>query len=185
MSGEVTVDSEDRDMEFVREGTNVDDYHMPFLHGVSLIHKIREVQALIGFSRLKPVDSDTKPDSKQMVSIKEPNTDWYPAYQVRGEGIFVEFDRDMIERWRKRNPVMQERAELISENWKKSFFGSQRPRNITSKFLLLHTLAHLLIKQLSFECGYSVAALKERIYCSEEAEGREMAGRGWGFLDWT
>lgn len=47
---------------------------------------------------------------------------------------------------------------------------------ITPKFFLLHTLSHLLIKQLSFECGYSIASLSERIYCAEEAEGKSMAG---------
>lgn len=41
---------------------------------------------------------------------------------------------------------------------------------------MLHTLSHLLIKQLSFECGYSVASLCERIYCAEASEGKEMAG---------
>ena len=35
---------------------------------------------------------------------------------------------------------------------------------------------HLLIKQLSFECGYSIASLKERIYCCEESEGKDMSG---------
>jgi hypothetical protein len=41
---------------------------------------------------------------------------------------------------------------------------------------MLHTLSHLLIKQLSFECGYSVASLSERIYCAEESEGKQMSG---------
>jgi len=45
---------------------------------------------------------------------------------------------------------------------------------ITPRFLLLHTLAHLLIKQLEMEAGYPAASLKERIYC---ATGRKpMAG---------
>ena len=41
---------------------------------------------------------------------------------------------------------------------------------------MLHTLSHLLITQLSFECGYSIASLSERLYCSEEMDGKEMAG---------
>lgn len=41
---------------------------------------------------------------------------------------------------------------------------------------MLHTLSHLLISQLSFECGYSIASLSERLYCSEEADGKKMAG---------
>jgi hypothetical protein len=41
---------------------------------------------------------------------------------------------------------------------------------------MLHSLSHLLIKQLSFECGYSVASLSERIYCAENNDGKQMAG---------
>ena len=47
---------------------------------------------------------------------------------------------------------------------------------ITPKFLLLHTISHLLIKQLSFECGYSIANLSERLYCADESDGKQMAG---------
>ena len=41
---------------------------------------------------------------------------------------------------------------------------------------MLHTLSHLLISQLSFACGYSIASLSERIYCSEKVDGRTMSG---------
>lgn len=41
---------------------------------------------------------------------------------------------------------------------------------------MLHTISHLLITQLSFECGYSIASLSERLYCSELSDGKEMAG---------
>ena len=65
---------------------------------------------------------------------------------------------------------------ILQENYNNSFLGSQHPRRITGKFLLLHTMSHLLIKQLSFECGYNISSLKERIYCGEASEGKEMAG---------
>ena len=50
-----------------------------------------------------------------------------------------------------------------------------RVRNVTPTFLLLHTFAHLLINQLTLECGYSTAALRERLYVSDSAEA-PMAG---------
>jgi len=46
----------------------------------------------------------------------------------------------------------------------------KEPRDIPSKFFALHTLAHLLIRSLSFECGYSAASIQERIYCSDSEE---------------
>ena len=176
ISGETVLESEDYG-EFLREGVNIEEYNLPFLKSISLIHKVREVQALIGFTRLKPVDSTDEPNSKGViVPVKEPSTNWYPAYDVRGEGIFIEFDGAAIDRWRSENIAVAERVETLNENYKKSFIGQNHPREITSKFLLLHTISHLLIKQLSFECGYGIASLKERIYCSEAADGKEMAG---------
>jgi len=41
--------------------------------------------------------------------------------------------------------------------------------------LLLHTLAHLLINRLTFECGYASASLRERLYVSN-SEISPMAG---------
>lgn len=72
--------------------------------------------------------------------------------------------------------VLERRMEILNENYRRLFIGGNKPRKITGKFLLLHTISHLLIKQLSFECGYSIASLKERIYCSDESDGKVMAG---------
>ncbi len=40
--------------------------------------------------------------------------------------------------------------------------------------LLLHTLSHLLIRQVSLECGYSSASLRERLYIGQP--GARTAG---------
>lgn len=176
LSGRIVVNSEDYG-DFQRESTTVGDYHLPFIKQISLIHKIREVQALIGFTRQKPAErSANSPKAENVVPIKEAKTKWYPAYQVRGEGIFIEFDSDAITHWCNTTPEVQRRVSILNEKYAESFIGSNNPRIISAKFLLLHTISHLLIKQLSFECGYSIASLKERIYCSEEHEGKEMAG---------
>ncbi len=176
ITGESEVEAEAYG-DFVRESVNMDEYALPCLKSISLIHKVREVQALIGFTRLRPIDSSDEPEAQGViVPVKEPTTNWYPAYDVRGEGIFIEFDSSAIDKWRNQNRALAERIELLNENYKKSFIGQNHPREITSKFLLLHTISHLLIKQLSFECGYGIASLKERIYCSEAADGKEMSG---------
>lgn len=175
LNGSISLSSEDYG-DFMLENTAIEDYKIPFIKKVSLIHKIREVQALTGFTRLTPAEKD--PESKvptNLVNIKEPQTDWYPAYQVRGEGIFIEFDQNAIDDWRRDNEDLKKRVSVINENYANSYFGKNNPRVITDKYLLLHTISHLLIKQLSFECGYSIASLKERIYCSEPEEGKEMA----------
>lgn len=169
--------TQDLDDGFVRESTDISKYGLPFLRGVSLIHKIRAVEALTGFSRLNPERySGEENTSQSFVNIKQPETDWYPACEAFGEGIFIEFDPEAINRWRNGNAEINRRVDILNENYAKSYIGQSRPRTISSKFLLLHTISHLIIKQLSFECGYGIASLKERLYCAEEAEGKDMAG---------
>ncbi|MCR3922071.1 MAG: DUF1998 domain-containing protein, partial [Firmicutes bacterium] len=172
LSGEICTPS-DSLSDFSREGMNIDDYNLPYIKNISLIDKVRVVNALIGFSRKNPVMNKT---DEGFVHIKESETRWYPAYEVRGEGIFLEFKQDDIEDWIWNNPAVVERAKRINENYAASFIGQNHPRTIMPKFVMLHMLSHLLIKQLSFECGYSIASLCERIYCAEEIDGKQMAG---------
>ena len=47
---------------------------------------------------------------------------------------------------------------------------------LSSKYVLLHTISHLLIRQLSFEAGYSEASLRERIYCNSPENLNKMQG---------
>lgn len=159
--------------DFSRESMHVDEYGLPHIKGISLVDKVRVVHALTGFSRLEPVISK---DDRGYVDVKKPETNWYPAYEVRGEGIFIEFRQDDIEKWIANNPEVSERAKRLNENYANSFIGKNHPRNITPKFIMLHTLSHLLISQLSFECGYSIASLSERLYCAEQEDGKQMAG---------
>lgn len=176
LGGYVSLASE-RGGDFLREPMDVEQYHLPYIKQISLIHKVREVQALTGFSRVDPAyDSELADKQGRLVSIKEKKTNWYPAYEVRGEGIFIEFDSDAINQWRTQNSELNRRVGILNKSYRESYIGSHNPRSIEGKFLLLHTISHLLIKQLSFECGYSIASLKERIYCANESDGKEMSG---------
>lgn len=172
LSGEI-VSPEAGLGDFVREEIDISEYGIPHVKAVSLIDKVRVVNALIGFSRITPVVSSK---DRGFVSVKEPNTKWYPACEVRGEGIFIEFNDSDIEKWIRSNPEVVERTRMIQGNYDNSFIGKNHPRKITPKFVMLHTLSHLLIKQLSFECGYSIASLNERIYCADQDDGKTMAG---------
>lgn len=159
--------------DFSRETMPIEEYKLPHIKSISLIDKVRVVTALTGFSRIKPAMNE---NDMGFVSVKKPETRWYPAYEVRGEGIFIELSEPDIDTWIKENPEVVERATKICGNYTGSFIGKNHPRNITAKFVMLHTISHLLITQLSFECGYSIASLSERLYCSEPSDGKEMAG---------
>lgn len=173
LSGEIGAQTDSVLGDFSREEMDIADYNLTHIKGISLIDKVRVVNALIGFSRIQPA---MNANDNGFVNVKAPETNWYPAYEVRGEGIFIEFKNADIDAWIRNNPQVTERVGLINANYATSFIGQNHPRTITPKFLMLHTLSHLLITQLSFECGYSIASLSERLYCSEAADGKEMAG---------
>ena len=159
--------------DFSREEMDISEYNLPHIKAISLVDKVRVVNALIGFSRIQPAMTS---NDVGFVDVKEPDTRWYPAYEVRGEGIFIEFNQEDIDSWIEAHPAVVERATRLNHNYATSFIGKNHPRTITPKFLMLHTLSHLLISQLSFECGYSIASLSERLYCAEESDGKKMAG---------
>lgn len=165
-------DIDDTD-DFLREEMNVADYSIPGIDKVVLVKKLREVCALTGFSRVKPVSGDG--DGGKFVTIKDPNLNWYPGYEVRGEGLFLSFDGKDLDKWADTNFV-QNRAGILSRNFAESAFARNFEMEVSPQKTLLHTLAHLLIKQLSFECGYSVASLKERIYYNNDGSDKYMSG---------
>ena len=172
LTGEISTPKESVG-DFSRESMFIEKYALPHIKSIALVDKVRVVNALIGFSRINPAMNE---DDVGFVSVKRPETKWYPAYEVRGEGIFIEFDQKDIDRWIEANPEVAERAKRLNDNYANSFIGRNHPRDISPKFVMLHTISHLLITQLSFECGYSIASLSERLYCSEASDGKEMAG---------
>jgi hypothetical protein len=55
--------------------------------------------------------------------------------------------------------------------WKRDGIDFDLPKTI-----LIHTFAHLLIKQISLSCGYSQASMRERIYSCNLDNGIRLAG---------
>ena len=68
-----------------------------FFDSISLVPKLKETRALIGFSRLEPKETSIE-ESKRMLRLG--NENWLPAIEVYGEGIFFEFSRDLIDIWK-------------------------------------------------------------------------------------
>lgn len=158
--------------DFVIKNLDAKQYGIPQIKTISLVHKVRVISASVGFSRVKPVSDDT---SRNFVSTKDKNTKYFPGYETRGEGIFIELDMDKVEEWMRNTPEIISRAKILTDNYHKSFNGHNKKDSISPKYILLHTLSHLLISQLSFECGYNVSSLNERIYFSDKP-GEQMLG---------
>ncbi len=155
-----------------------------------LIHRLRETRVFTGFSRIFSDNLLPLEERKKMLRRRSTNdvdgddaqpnahpTDWLPATTVFGEGIFLELDEQRLQKWETQfaesleihiKPVVTAYRKARREN-------SGRGENLSARFILIHTLAHLLIGELTFECGYSAAALRERLYVSER-KSSPMAG---------
>lgn len=140
---------------------------------VYLVRKLRETRALAGFTRLLPPDDDETRVQRLRTGAA---ISWLPAIVVRGEGVFLEIDSARLEAWLSRSQVLARAAGLNDSYNARRKQRGQPARAITAKFLLLHTFAHALIAQLSFDCGYGSSALRERIYCDIEDPSRPMQG---------
>lgn len=147
---------------------------------IVLVEKLREVKALVGFTRImSPRDFDNPNDlpENRRADISRKRPTWLPASETRGEGIFFQFDEAKVNDWVQKNRDYSSRFMEAHTEWKKS---KQIPNPEVGfpgiRFVLLHTFAHALIRQLSVECGYTTASLSERIYSRNPEDGCPMAG---------
>ena len=143
-----------------------------FFNSITLVPKLRETRAFVGFSRLKP-NMLSIAESKKTLRLGSGN--WLPAIATMGEGIFFEFDKDKLQAWAQNTEVMK-RIQKMSDSYKNSFFGKSLQGELRPEYVLLHTFAHILINQLSFECGYGSSSIRERIYCEMDDNKFNMAG---------
>jgi hypothetical protein len=154
--------------------------HRRWLERVVLAERLREVKALIGFTRIESSGELDDPTAarERRAPISRTPPKWVPATEVRGEGLFLQFRESEIGKW------VDQCRERSGE-----FFRTHKQwrtlRKIPSpelgypglRFVLLHSFAHALIRQCALECGYTAASLRERIYSKnvEEPDG-PMAG---------
>lgn len=128
------------------------------------VDRLKAIKVFRGFRRLRFDDQFVPAD---VVGT----SDWFPAVQLYGEGIFVTLEESRLRKW-ENHPTVQSRLRAILSRFEQS--GRKAPDQPTARFMLLHTLSHLLIRQIESEAGYPAASLTERIYCAQAP--KTMAG---------
>ena len=146
------------------------------LAGVLLLERLREVNALLGFTRVEaPEESEESgnPDEQPVRAdlCKQP-PEWVPASQVHGEGIFLKFDELALQAWESRESVQRRHQSLLTghHGWRNSRKLDPSEGYPGIRYAMLHTLSHLLIRELALECGYNAASIRERIYADTDGE---------------
>ena len=138
------------------------------------VHRLREVVALLGFTRFESIspDKDGELDFEVQRAALDESITWLPAYENRGEGVFVSFNKEAIETWMARSEVRARGATLeaawqqwASERGAGSVFFPGLP------YIMLHSLSHMLMTSIALECGYPASSLRERIYTGEAGHG--------------
>ena len=178
---EAFLGATDRDGELVLR--HVDASSLPaeldgLIDRIVAIEKLRETRVFAGFSRLMGRPPQGAPSPVRLLwrdYPHNPKNRWLPATVVRGEGIFLTLNEQKLTEWETRSKVLSHIATLQQNHDACVSRYNWEERIIEPRFVLLHTLAHLFINRLVFECGYGSASLRERLYVSSE-EGRKMAG---------
>jgi len=150
---------------------------------VILVERMREVRAIIGFTRLDTVGELSDPDQGMAVDpaplTRQPPT-WVPANEVRGEGIFLKFNEQKLNEWLEQAAVKKRASQFFAAHrkWRQARGIQPEDEGFPGmRYILIHTFAHALLRQLALECGYSSASIRERIYArSSEEDGGPMAG---------
>jgi hypothetical protein len=140
------------------------------IEAVIQLHRLREVLALVGFTRFEAVTPDIngeyETDVERALIALDPA--WFPAVENRGEGLFVQIRATAVMSWLARPAVKQRLDALASgyRHWAKDR-KSLRPFP-GGPYVMLHTLSHLLIQSLAMRCGYPASSIRERIYADNE-----------------
>lgn len=167
----------DTDLQFRISRTQVPGFLQDFIEDVVLVKRLREVLALRGFRRISPEPPDGEDDQfagyhqeGDCIPLSDCELNWLPAIELFGEGLFIRLREDRTAEW---EDTYGDEYGAMQSRLERSNVGCE---NFSPRYVLLHTLAHLLIRQFSLECGYSGAAIKERIYSTYPDSNVSMAG---------
>lgn len=141
---------------------------------IVLVHRLREVAALVGFTRFEAqvpdIDGELTLDVRRADIARE--TTWLPAVENRGEGFFLSLKPEAVRGWLAR-PGVKARAEQLRKgvtDWEQRHPGAKAVP-LSAEYVMLHSLSHLLITAVSLECGYAASSIRERIYAGESGYG--------------
>ncbi|GAB3523528.1 DrmB family protein [Arthrobacter monumenti] len=153
------------------------------LSHVVAVERVKKANAFLGFTRIDALDRVGDAPNRIAPLVQSEKPKWVPATEDRGEGVFLRFDEDVIRTW--------EDSALNSDVWRAHVAAHQRnvgrrqsrtaekidaaDRMPPPRYWALHTMSHLLIREMAMSSGYGSASLSERLYAWRETEDREAA----------
>lgn len=174
----ISSDCLDQDEQFVIESSPIEKLKDYFISNLTQIKRLKMTSVQTGYTRQEPYDKDEflkeESSKKAMYTSSDKNmTKILPAIESYGEGIFFKLDDAAIEEWYSAyNTDILKRVNLIKQNIKSADCKNSKHFEDDfhfAKFLLIHTLSHILIKELEFLCGYPATSISERLYVDSKS----------------
>ena len=140
---------------------------------VLAVDKLRKVNALFGFTRVDAMDRVNDLPQRMAPLTRDRQPTWTVATEDHGEGIFLQLDEARVAAWEadvEASAVWTAHVQAHRRNYQNRYSETADVvidpdvRMRPPRYWLLHTLAHLLIREMAMQCGYSAASLSERIY---------------------
>lgn len=136
------------------------------------VSRITEIRVIRGFTRGRPPDPySTRAAATEYHPISRERLNWYPAIENNGEGLLFSINKKRLAGWETRQDVVA-RCSAINEAYRR--WTEEREwnaRQISPRYLLLHTLSHVLIRTVAYFSGYGEASIRERVYSEDDAGG--------------
>ena len=163
--------TEQYDPDFQATPTPVPAGREALLDQVVLVSRLREVQALLGFTRgAAPERGELSPQGLLPLARSKPL--WVPAVEQRGEGVFLQLPEDRVAAWAE-HAEQHPRVLALHEAYRRWCDNREQEVNQdfpVARYLLVHTLSHLLMREVALECGYGSSSLRERLYVGRPDE---------------
>lgn len=155
----------------------------PEITRVLAVERLRKVNALVGFTRIDAMDRVGDLPQRLVPLTRTDRPVWTVATEDRGEGIFLQLDEPAVAAWETRiesTEIWQAHRAAHRRNFYRRFSETAAivdadTRLKPPRYWLVHTFAHVLIRELAMTCGYSAASLSERLYAWPDSDSREAA----------
>lgn len=135
------------------------------------VDNMKITSAQLDFSRVHPLDGDSDITPMNIFRSRPENVLVYPVVENYGEGIFFSFNHANLNKYKEqfKESLDEWTSKLPTANpGDFSKFSVDYANDGGWQLYLVHTFAHLIMRELEFKCGYPTASLKERIYVSND-----------------
>lgn len=156
----LSKDENDNEDNFSSYTVTIPQKYSSYFDQIAVVDRLTVTQAFTGFTRISRNEDNS-------VAISQYSKPWLPAVELTGEGIFIRFSKDKIACWKNAHSSRYKRMKKAMGN--SNFINN----SFSETYVMLHTFAHLFIREISNVCGYSTASIREKIY-SESNDKNEI-----------